>query len=489
MQQLKTETVNAVGALFSDLAARTNMPGDELEEAVRDALRDGAVARNAPLDAQALRQRGTLLLGQEIEQQGLQEVVGALRRHFALPGLAPEVPETPDVGDLSLRRYAGVLMGHGKANYQFDPDEKPSYWVKIQAADGRENTLWGVDLERAVKEGQVADGEEVHIDFLGNRPVTVMANKRDEAGNVVGVEEIESRRNTWKVAKAGRPEVEIENAIRPARPIGAVPAVEEAAQDAIRPAAATTQVQGQGEAEHDYGQEGVIKGVRPDDGKTPPAQKDGYEPPPRLLNNRFVLGENGEYRRVGETRVALVDEVEQIRFIDKQMDTFQAGIELAKAKEWQAIQVTGTEKFRSEAWFHARMAGLEVVGYEPQAKDMERLEAAQRRQERDGKAAEKPSEAIQKSQKAAESFVLDSGAGLQVANNTTGRYAGPVVHETEHHFVQDIGRGVAVLHEKSRFPEAELAKTVRGRGSAKIQYQEGKGAFDATRDRDQGHSR
>lgn len=260
-------------------------------------------------------------------------------------------------------------------------------------------------------------------------------------------------------------------------------------EDAIRPAAAAPQAEWQDEAEHDDDEEGVIKGVRRNDGKTPLAQKEGYEPPPRLLNNRFVLRENGEYRRVGETRVALVDEIEQIRFIDKQMDTFQAGIELAKTKGWQAIQITGTDKFRSEAWFYARMAGLEVVGYEPQAKDLERLETAQRQHERGGKTAETLREAVQESQKAAESFVFDRGAGLHVANNATGRYAGPVVHETEHHFVQDIGRKVAVLHEKNRFPETELAKTISGRGSAKIQYQDGKGAFDAARDRDHVHGR
>lgn len=491
MQKLNAGTVSAVGALFSDLTARTNMPGDELEEAVRDALRDAAVARNAPMQGQVLQQRGTLLLGQEIEQHGLQEVVSILRRHFALPDLAPDVPKTPDIADQSLRRYAGVLLEHGKANYHFDPQEKPSYWVKIQTAEGRESTLWGVDLERAVKEGHVAEGEDIHVDFLGNRPVIVTANKRDETGKVIGVEEIESRRNTWRVSKAVTREADVENAIRPVAAVEEVPAVESTGENAIRPATVVPPVKRQDEAEttRDDEQEGVIKQVRPANDVSPTAEKANYESPAKLLNNRFVLGENGEYRRVGETRVALVDEVEQIRFVDKQMDTFQAGIELAKLKEWQAIEVTGTEKFRGEAWFHARMAGLEVVGYEPQEKDLERLQAAQKRLEHDGKMAEKPSEAMQKSRKEAENFVLDSGAGLQVANESKGRYAGPVVHETDHHFVQDIGRGVAVLHEKSRFAEMEVAKAARGQGSAKIQYQEGKGAIEAGRDRNQGLSR
>lgn len=378
-----------------------------------------------------------------------------------------ETPETPHVGNLPQQR-----------------DDAGAAEALRALAQGTENrskieSLRGVydEIEKAQRAGasnskivETLNGQGFNL-TLKTFETTLYRIRQERAKQAAPAQPVE------------RPGAATPALVAPSTEVG------EAAQDAIRPAAAAPQVKGQGEAEHDDDQEGIIKGVRPADGKTLPAHKEGYEPPLWLLNNRFVLGENGEYRRVGEARVALVDEVEQIRFIDKQMDTFQAGIELAKAKEWQAIQVTGTEKFRGEAWFHARMAGLEVVGYEPQEKDMERLEAAQRRQERDGKATGKPSEAVQVSQKAAENFVLDRGAGLQVANNAMGRYVGPVVHETEHHFVQEIGRGMAALHEKSRFPEAELAKIVHGRGSAKIQYQEGRVVSDAAHDRDRGHSR
>lgn len=109
-----------------------------------------------------------------------------------------------DVGEKPLRHYAGILLDHGKANYQFAPDEKPSYWVKIQSPKGDEKTVWGVDLERAIKDGQVANGESINLDFFGNRPVTVMGNKRDASGNVVGQEEIESMRNTWNITRPGQ---------------------------------------------------------------------------------------------------------------------------------------------------------------------------------------------------------------------------------------------------------------------------------------------
>jgi hypothetical protein len=209
----------------------------------------------------------------------------------------------------------------------------------------------------------------------------------------------------------------------------------------------------------------------------------GYETPARLFNNRFVLGEKGKYHRIGETQTVLIDKGEQIKIIDKQIDTFQASIELAKAKNWQAIQLTGSKKFKSEAWFHARAAGLQVIGYEPQAKDLERLEL--HGQSQNNKASEITNEAIKESLQTAKSNDLSL---LQTINNNTGHYVGPVTQETEHHFVQDIGRNTAVIHEKSRFANEDITKIV-SQQSAKIQYQAGKGKIETKRDRAQEFSR
>lgn len=44
----------------------------------------------------------------------------------------------------------GKLVAHGRANYQFEAGGSPSYYVKILSTRGPE-TLWGVDLERALK--------------------------------------------------------------------------------------------------------------------------------------------------------------------------------------------------------------------------------------------------------------------------------------------------------------------------------------------------
>ncbi|OZB55755.1 MAG: hypothetical protein B7X43_00145 [Thiomonas sp. 15-63-373] len=49
--------------------------------------------------------------------------------------------------------------------------------------------------------------------------------------------------------------------------------------------------------------------------------------------------------------------------------TAQIAVDIAKAREWKAIEVTGTKEFRREAWMKASLAGMTVTGYEPSARD------------------------------------------------------------------------------------------------------------------------
>jgi hypothetical protein len=186
---------------------------------------------------------------------------------------------------------------------------------------------------------------------------------------------------------------------------------------------------------------------------------------------------------VESTRVALIDESERIRFVDKQMDAFQAAIELAKHKKWEAILVTGTEKFRAEAWHHARIAGLEVVGYDPTEKDLETLKAAQEGvlKSQLGTVSREAAVSLQ----AANDFAIGSGYGVTVAKAENGRHVGKVIHETDKHIVQDVGRQVAVVHEKGSFDQQALREAMGKGKSLKIQYQGGRAAIEGGKARGQ----
>jgi hypothetical protein len=295
------------------------------------------------------------------------------------------------------------------------------------------------------------------------RPVaTAEQTPVEQAGPVVDA--VQSGQEQGEEANKGE-----ENTIRPVEVAGASQAVQ---ADAIRPvgihanAGAASQEQGADTAV----QQPILN---------------------TLLRGRFVRDEAGIYRRQGEQREALADEGAQIRFIDKQMDTFEAGVELAKAKGWKAIEATGTEKFRSEAWFHAKAAGLDVVGYEPNEADLKRLEVySQKGIDKAGDKSINVSpialnadqsehlKALAESKAVAEQFAFGEKMGVQGINPNRGRYSGKVLHETEHHIVQEIGRGTAVVHSRDDL-DAGYKELLKSCKSVRIHYDQGKGKAQA----------
>lgn len=48
-------------------------------------------------------------------------------------------------------------------------------------------------------------------------------------------------------------------------------------------------------------------------------------------------------------------------------------VEIAQSRGWTQVTVTGTERFRQEAWRQARLAGLEVRGYRPSEEERAQL--------------------------------------------------------------------------------------------------------------------
>ncbi|MEO8064764.1 MAG: hypothetical protein ABI821_18685 [Pseudomonadota bacterium] len=80
------------------------------------------------------------------------------------------------------RLITGRLEAHGRANYQFSSDGSPSYYVKILSSSGIE-TLWGVDLERAIKKSttQPKVGSLIGARREGSEPVTLPASGVDRA--------------------------------------------------------------------------------------------------------------------------------------------------------------------------------------------------------------------------------------------------------------------------------------------------------------------
>jgi hypothetical protein len=123
-------------------------------------------------------------------------------------------PESPQVAEgsrvqgaarqaLARERIVGKLLDHGRDTYRHDPNEEPSYFVRIEAAGGKRE-IWGRDLERAMTKSltQPQIGEEVTLQRTAREPVTVSRPRKDAEGRVVGEQDVATYRNRWVIERS-----------------------------------------------------------------------------------------------------------------------------------------------------------------------------------------------------------------------------------------------------------------------------------------------
>jgi Large polyvalent protein-associated domain 7 len=95
--------------------------------------------------------------------------------------------------------HTGMLVSHGEAPYNNDPNEKNSYFVTLATDSGRK-TIWGKDLKRSFENNQsVKAGDKLTLKYQGKKPVEVDANVKDDKGAVVGKQVIQAHLNNWEV--------------------------------------------------------------------------------------------------------------------------------------------------------------------------------------------------------------------------------------------------------------------------------------------------
>jgi hypothetical protein len=158
------------------------------------------------------RLAGLEVRGYRPSEVELADLVRRLRREKAVtsgdpPDTKPEERRrVPDDDEPSRIDRGGLVSGrlieHGRAAYRHEPGAPRSYFVTLQTPRG-ERTLWGVDLERALKESltQPAIGDEVGLRTVRQDAVRVKAPERDADGNVLGERDLDTHRNRWIIEK------------------------------------------------------------------------------------------------------------------------------------------------------------------------------------------------------------------------------------------------------------------------------------------------
>jgi hypothetical protein len=116
-----------------------------------------------------------------------------------MPTTDPELPTEPQKPAATL---TGVVLEHGQANFNFDKDESRSYFVKIRDDNGAEQIQWGLDLERAILEGNIEPGQRIELINIGKQDVQINQPIRNDKGEVIGSELKDVTRNAWEARLA-----------------------------------------------------------------------------------------------------------------------------------------------------------------------------------------------------------------------------------------------------------------------------------------------
>lgn len=81
------------------------------------------------------------------------------------------------VGMNDFTRRGGVLVDHGAAPFENDPKNRESYFVTLEAAEGQQSTVWGVDLDRALKDAKAQIGDRIGVEHKGSEKVKLPDGK------------------------------------------------------------------------------------------------------------------------------------------------------------------------------------------------------------------------------------------------------------------------------------------------------------------------
>ena len=96
-----------------------------------------------------------------------------------------------------------------------------------------------------------------------------------------------------------------------------------------------------------------------------PHRKMNLAEPKSLLESAFVRDKDGAYRPAAGGREILLDKGDSLVLKNKDAASYEAAVELAKAKGWTAIKLNGKPAMMEQAWIAAKLAGIEVTNYTP----------------------------------------------------------------------------------------------------------------------------
>lgn len=116
------------------------------------------------------------------------------------------------VGLNEYTNRGGVLVDHGEAPYENKPENRDSYFVTLETSEGKQNTIWGVDLARAMKEAAPEIGDRIGLEHKGSEPFTLPDGQQVQrhSWKVVDVRELALSRLAERLSRDGSKETTLD---------------------------------------------------------------------------------------------------------------------------------------------------------------------------------------------------------------------------------------------------------------------------------------
>ena len=95
--------------------------------------------------------------------------------------------------------------------------------------------------------------------------------------------------------------------------------------------------------------------------------------PPERVRKRYLRAGNQYFLKDAPYQLAFEDLGPYLVTEHNRPDVVESMVDMASAKSWTRIRVSGHEAFRAEVWLQGTLLGIEVSGYEPKAADLARL--------------------------------------------------------------------------------------------------------------------
>ncbi len=157
--------------------------------------RSGQMATRDRSTTHAEKKPDSLTAAQNIAITTLQAILRERGDSAAMIGAAVQEATARLHGE---RLVVGTIVEHGIAHYGHDEQAQKSYFVTVETAKG-EQTVWGVDLARAIKRSDAKTGHAVALIQRANEGVSVQSPIRTEAGEVAGMGPQPAKRKVWEV--------------------------------------------------------------------------------------------------------------------------------------------------------------------------------------------------------------------------------------------------------------------------------------------------